>query len=81
MICLVIYTSENCPTCQRVVESAEELTCNNPNVNLIIKNIKDSDRNISVVPAIFINQNLICYGDFDKQKLSSLIRKQKNIEN
>ena len=81
MIYLVIYTAENCPTCQRVVESAKELANGVPNVELTIKNIKDCDRKITIVPAVFINQNLFCYGDFDKQKLSELIRKQRHLEN
>ena len=41
MIYLVIYTAENCPTCQRVVDSAKEIVNRAPNVELSIKNIKD----------------------------------------
>ena len=81
MIYLVIYTAANCPTCQRVVESAKQLTTNAPNVELTIKNVKDCDRKITIVPAVFINQNLFCYGDFDRQKLSELIKKQRQIQN
>ena len=32
-------------------------------------NVKDSEKNISIVPAVFINEELYCYGDFDDQKL------------
>lgn len=81
MIYLVIYTAENCSTCQRVVKSAKELISNSPNVELTIKNIKDTNKKLTIVPAVFINQNLFCYGDIDKQKLTELIRKQRHLEN
>lgn len=81
MIYLVIYTAENCPICQRVVKSAKELISNSLNVELTIKNIKDTNKKLTIVPAVFINQNLFCYGDIDKQKLTELIRKQRHLEN
>jgi hypothetical protein len=73
---LVIYIVDNCETCNRVVDSAKSLSNNYPNVQLKIRNIKESKSKLSIVPAVFINNNLFCYGDFDKNKLIEVITKQ-----
>jgi glutaredoxin len=73
---LVIYIVDNCETCNRVVDSAKALSNNYPNVQLKIRNIKESKSKLSIVPAVFINNNLFCYGDFDNNKLIEVITKQ-----
>jgi len=76
MIQLVIYIADNCDTCQRVVDSATRLSYNLPYVKLLVKNIKEYRSNASIVPAVFVNQNLFCYGDFDNHKLLEMISEQ-----
>ena len=76
MIYLVIYTADNCPSCIRVISSVKKITKNFPNVDLKIKNIREADRKITIVPAVYVNQDLFCYGDIDNEKLISLIQKQ-----
>ncbi len=70
---IVIYVADNCTTCDRVISSAKTISSTYPNVELKIKNYKETKKNLTIVPAIFLNQNLFCYGDFDKQKLIQVI--------
>ena len=80
MTYLEIYISENCETCNRVVLFAEQFSKIYSNINLKIININQSEKSLSIVPAIFINQKLFCYGEFDKNKiLEEISRKNKTI--
>jgi len=66
---LIIYVADNCKTCSRVITAAKSAVYNYPNLTLKIKNIKDVKRRITIVPAVYLNNSLFCYGEFDKAKL------------
>ena len=78
MTYLVIYISDNCQSCRRVVDVAEQFALTNNNISLEVKNIEECERNVSIVPAVFIDDNLYCYGDFDSYKLNKFIKKKLN---
>ena len=76
MVYLVVYVADECEACKRVILLAETITSNYPNVNLDIKNINLTNKKLTIVPAVFVNENLFCYGEFDKSKLSEVISNQ-----
>lgn len=69
MIYLIVYIVNDCETCNRVVTSARKAIVNLPKVELKVKNINELNKNLAIVPAVFINNHLYCYGDFDSKKL------------
>jgi len=75
MIYLIVYIVNDCETCNRVVSSAKKVTASLPNVELQIKNISELNKSLAIVPAVFINNNLFCYGDFDNKKLIETLDK------
>lgn len=70
---MIIYVSDNCSTCTRVVSLAKKIANEHNNVNVQVKNITDLNGKITISPAIFVNNELFCYGDFDLQKLKDKI--------
>ena len=69
MIYIVIYTAENCSTCERVVSSVKSITQEFSNTELKIKNISEHKGKTLIVPAVFVNNRLFCYGELTKEKL------------
>ena len=74
MIYLIIYVSDNCSACTRVVSSAKKIADELNNVNVQIKKITELNGQIIISPAIFVNNELFCYGDIDPQKLRNKIK-------
>lgn len=70
---LIIYVADNCKACTKAVTSAKAIIDNLPNVTLKIKNIREAKRGVTIVPAVFFNQTLFCYGELDEVKLIKLI--------
>ena len=64
MLNLEIYVTKNCPSCSRVLRNAHSFIRRNPQITLKITDIFNSRKRISIVPAVFLNENLICYGEF-----------------
>lgn len=71
-----IYVAENCSACHRVVHETKRIIGSMPNISLSIKNIKESKKTIAIVPAIFINNNLFCYGEFEKKKFLEILTRK-----
>ena len=69
MIYLIIYVSENCTTCTKVVASAKEMTSSLNNVKVEVKKLTDLNGKIVISPAVFLNNELFCYGEIDQQNL------------
>lgn len=73
MVNLIVYVTNNCDACKRAISSAHSIQSKFDNVHLEIKNIANVKSKVAIVPAIFINQNLFCYGEFDVTKLINAI--------
>lgn len=74
MVSVVIYISNNCSACKRAVSKVKSISKEYNNLSYEIKNIKHSDKKIFVVPAIFINNELFCYGEFETKTLQHIIQ-------
>lgn len=73
MIYLLIYITDNCKSCEKVVNSTKKIVNNYSNVSLQVLNIEESLKPISIVPAIYINNELFSYGELDENRLISII--------
>ena len=69
MIYIVVYITENCTACARVVASAQNIVDKFSTTKLKVKNISELNTKCQIAPAVFINDRLFCYGEFDKRKL------------
>lgn len=75
MINITVYVTSHCSTCKRVVSTLQSFSEYEPSISIIIIDITNSVSLVSVVPAIFLNEELYCYGEIDKVKLSTKINK------
>jgi predicted thioredoxin/glutaredoxin len=69
MIYLIIYVSDNCSASKKVVAAAKEVTNNLNFVNVRVKNLAELNGKIIISPAVFLNNELFCYGEIDQQNL------------
>ncbi|MEJ2615693.1 MAG: thioredoxin family protein [Ignavibacteriaceae bacterium] len=71
---LRLIITKDCNTCKRAETQLKQLTSRNKNLNLIITDINDfKRRGIVIVPALFIEDELFCYGDINETKLISKV--------
>lgn len=71
---LKLVISDNCPACIRTKEMLSNFVKQNPGIDLSIEKINESkERNLSIVPALFINDELFSYGELDKNQLAEII--------
>lgn len=70
---IIIYIDENCNTCKRIIKTTENLVEEFNSVNLVVKNIKDNPLKATIVPAIYLDDTLLFYGDYDTEKLKKYI--------
>ena len=73
MIKLCVYVTNNCAACKRVVALLKEYTAAENNVQLKIINVKDSTKKVSIVPAVFLNDELYSFGDINKSDLNKKV--------
>lgn len=72
-----LFIAKNCDTCQRVESQLTNLFSEKKNINLSVKNIsKYTNKNLLVVPALFVDDQLFAYGDFNEERLLSFINRQ-----
>ncbi len=81
MICLTIYVSENCRSCEKAVNSTKNIIHKFRNVHLQVLNINECKKSISIVPAIYVDDELFCYGEIDDNKLSKFISAKQSNNN
>ncbi len=73
---LHLFIANKCCTCTRVRDNLERIAENNSKVTVIISDIaKEQHPPVAIVPALFVDDELYAYGEFD------LIKFQKLIEN
>ena len=76
---LTLLISEGCPTCDKVEHKLRSFTQKKQNINLKVADIENHPGSKSpVVPALFVDDLLYSYGDFDIDKLEKLILKKSN---
>ena len=73
MIKLHVYVNDNCKVCKRVIKILKEFSNSEPNIQLKIINIKDTDKRVSIVPALFFNDKLYSYGDINMNNLKNKV--------
>ncbi len=72
-----LFVAKNCKTCQRVEFQLVKLFLEEKNIKVSVNNIsKCKSKNLLVVPALFVNDQLFAYGDFNEEKLLTYINKQ-----
>ncbi len=75
MINIQVYVASHCPACKKVVSTLQSFSENNSRTTVTIINITNTDSPVSIVPAVFIDDELYCYGEVDKEKLKLKISK------
>jgi len=74
MININVYVANNCPACKRAVAILQSFSYYNSGVELIVINIENSKAPVTIVPAVYLNDELYCFGEIDKSKLKLKIR-------
>ena len=71
---LTLIVADNCNSGTEVETKLKNILKNRPHMRLEIRNIMNSKSSIvSIVPALFIENDLFSYGDFEKNRLLSYI--------
>lgn len=71
---LTLFVTDNCKSCERVTRQISELIRGKGGISFTIENINFyNSKNIIVVPALFVNDELYSYGDINKSRLLKLI--------
>ncbi len=71
---LTLFVTENCKACERVTKQISELIRNKKGISFIVEDINSyNSKNIVIVPALFVNDELYSYGDVNKGRLLKLI--------
>ncbi|MCP5062508.1 MAG: hypothetical protein GY936_08600 [Ignavibacteriae bacterium] len=69
MININVYVANNCPACKRAVAILQSFSYYNSRIKIGVINIESSKTPISIVPAVYLNDELYCFGEIDKSKL------------
>ncbi len=69
-----LFITNHCCTCNRVRDDIEKLAEHNKNVQVIISDIaKEQNPKVAIVPALFVDDELYAYGEFDLNKFQKLL--------
>lgn len=75
---ITLYISEHCRICQRVIKSIIALKENNSSLITEIKDVSENPFEFQIiVPSLFIDNELVMIGEFNSEKLHSLIEIRK----
>lgn len=73
---LTLIVQDNCNACSRVERMLRNLVKRNNEIIMSVINIKNlSNPKTLICPALFINQELYSYGDFNEDKLIAHLQK------
>ncbi|AFH49651.1 Hypothetical protein IALB_1945 [Ignavibacterium album JCM 16511] len=74
---LTLIVKDNCDACLRVEKALIKLADKRKEIILTVVNIKDLPQpKTQICPALFVNQELYSYGDFNEDKLIAYLQKQ-----
>jgi hypothetical protein len=74
---LTLIVKDNCNACLRVEKALIKLADKRKEIILTVINIKDLPQpKTQICPALFVNQELYSYGDFNEEKLIAYLKKQ-----
>ena len=74
---LTLIIKDNCNACARVERALNKLANGKKEILLSVINIKDlAIAKTQICPALFVNQVLYSYGDFNEDKLIAYLNKQ-----
>ena len=66
---ITLFITNNCLSCQRIENQLKELLGDRKEINFLIEDIKKVNSNgIIIAPALFVDDELYSYGDFDEEK-------------
>ncbi|PJA97646.1 MAG: hypothetical protein CO129_00200 [Ignavibacteriales bacterium CG_4_9_14_3_um_filter_34_10] len=69
-----LIVSQNCKACERAKETLESINLRNYKIYFETIDIKSyNEKNISITPALIIDDKIFSYGDIDIQKLNKKI--------
>ena len=73
-----ILVTNDCPACARVIKALNTVIDEDLTLHLVITNIEEDKTFVTpIVPALFVNGKLFCYGDVDKHKLLKFVAEEK----
>lgn len=69
---ITLFVARNCSSCNSVKTKIEKLVDSKKNIYLHVEDINETrPKGIVIVPALFIEDELYSYGEFDEEKLLS----------
>lgn len=76
---LTLFVTDNCSSCKTVEQKIRSLANQNTNISYCVDNIsRVKQKGIFIAPALFIQDELYAYGDFDSGKLLKRINEIEN---
>jgi len=73
---LHLFIANHCCTCLRVKDDVVRLAEKQKNVQIVISDIaKEQNPKVAIVPALFVDDELYAYGEFDLNKFQKLLNK------
>jgi glutaredoxin len=73
---LKLIISDNCEACDRAKSLLASIRIEKPNIEVETIHINSFQaRNISITPALLINDKLFSYGDIDERKLNKKLNR------
>jgi len=71
---LTLFVTDNCNACERVREHLSNILKDRENISFYVENINYSpNKNILIVPALYVNDELYSYGDLNEEKFLKII--------
>lgn len=72
---LTLIVKDNCTACARVEKALKNLAGGKKEILLSVINIKDlTNPKTHICPALYVNQELYSYGDFNEDKLIAYLK-------
>lgn len=76
---LTLFITDNCSSCKTVEKKIQSIAKQNSNISYYVDNIsRVKQKGVIIAPALFIQDELFAYGDFDSGKLMKRIREIEN---
>jgi hypothetical protein len=71
---ITLLISDDCRACQRALKALSDLQFNGGKLSYTVTNVANASVNkVPIVPALYVNNKLFCYGDIDTGKLAEYL--------